>query len=117
MIKEINIKDDFPPVDVAVALVENEIEVNKKFGDCIIKIVHGYGSHGVGGAIRIGVREKLNELKRKHLICDYIKGERFTASVVQSLKINQSLIDELLMDSNINSFNSGITVIIIKDKN
>ncbi|MBQ8749761.1 MAG: hypothetical protein IJZ29_04775 [Clostridia bacterium] len=116
MIKEYNVKDDFPPVDVAVANVESEIEVNKKFGDNIIKIIHGYGSHGVGGAIRLALRERLKELKQKHIIVDYIIGERFTTTLVNNLKINSNLKAELLLDYNINSFNSGITIIIIKDK-
>lgn len=117
MIKEINIKEDFPPVDVAVANMENEIDVNKKFGDSIIKIVHGYGSHGIGGAIKIGIREKLEIMKRRALILDYIKGESFTSKMVNDMKISTKLKQELLCDSSIDSFNSGMTVIIIKDEN
>lgn len=114
MIKEINIKEDYPPVDVAVALVEQEIEVNKEFGDSIIKIIHGYGSHGVGGAIRLGVRERLKELKSQHKIVDYICGERFTSVTVENMKIADKHKAQLYVDYNINSFNSGITIIIIK---
>ena len=114
MIKEINIKEDFPPVDVAVASVEREIEVNKQFGESVIKIVHGYGSHGVGGAIRVALRERLVELKRKRKIIDYIIGERFTTTTVSNLKVSDKIKEQLRLDYSINSFNSGITIIIIK---
>lgn len=115
MIKEINIKEDFPPVDVAVANVEREIEVNKQFGDNIIKIIHGYGSHGVGGLIKIEVRKRLEELKRQRVIVDYIAGERFTETIIKSLKVGDKIKDILLTDYAVNSFNSGMTVIIIKN--
>lgn len=114
MIKEINIKEDFPPVDVAVALVEREIEANKQFGDSIIKIIHGYGSHGVGGAIRTNLRNRLKELKNQHKIIDFINGERFTNTVVESMKISENHKAQLYVDYNINSINYGITIIIIK---
>lgn len=114
MIEEINIKKDFPPADVAVAMVETEIEVHKKFGNDIIKIIHGYGSHGVGGAIKDAVRARLKDLKSRHIIVDYIFGERFTSTAVDKLKISSNKKAQLYADYNINSFNSGITIIIIK---
>lgn len=114
MIEEINIKEDFPPVDVAVANVENEIEVHKKFGERVIKIVHGYGSHGVGGLIRVTLRERLKELKRNKTIVDFIAGERLTKSIITELDIAESLKIELMMDKDCDCSNAGITVIIIK---
>ena len=76
-IETINIKDDYPPADVAVAQMEIEIE-RLAFSDTLaLKVIHGYGSHGVGGEIKRQVHSRLNLLKRQGRIKDFIPAEQF----------------------------------------
>lgn len=117
MIKEINIKEDFPAVDVAIGRIEEEIEVNKKFGDQIIKIVHGYGSHGIGGKIKNELNLLLPKWKKQGLVFDYIKGESFTPLTISSKKYSQNLKEKLMQDAYFNSINKGITILILREIN
>ena len=52
MIRRINIKDDHPPVDIAVSRALNEIECSAPQKEPFLKIIHGYGSGGTGGEIK-----------------------------------------------------------------
>ena len=47
--KTINLKENFPTVALALATLEIEIDVAKQEGITAVKVIHGYGSHGVGG--------------------------------------------------------------------
>ena len=63
-IETLNIKQDFPPADVAVANLEIEIERLTGSQTKAIKVIHGYGSHGVGGEIKRQLMHRLAELKK-----------------------------------------------------
>ena len=68
MIRQINIKDDHPPIDVAIARAIREIECSALQKDDFLKIIHGYGSHGKGGVIKEAIKHYLPELKKKKII-------------------------------------------------
>ena len=46
-------------VESAIAMVELEIEQAKREGIVALKVLHGYGSHGRGGAIMLQLRKVL----------------------------------------------------------
>ena len=77
-LREVNIKYDMPTADQAVKRTTYEIENARRTGISCVKIVHGYGSHGKGGKIRVEVRAYLERMKRQKRISDYIPGERFS---------------------------------------
>ncbi len=64
MIKTINLKE-VGHVEASVAILDMEIENAKKEGVSVIKILHGYGSHGQGGLILQATRKELLLLKKK----------------------------------------------------
>jgi hypothetical protein len=114
MIKEINIKEDYPIVDVAIARIQEEIDLHKKYGEQVIKIIHGYGSHGVGGKIKQQLDLLLPSWKKKKYIFDYIKGESFTFSTIQNKNFDSDLKDLLLEDCYFSSLNKGVTILILR---
>lgn len=114
MIKEINIKNDMPPVDVAISRIEELIESNKLFGDSIIRIVHGYGSNGKGGLIKKELSTLLPIWKKTKHIYDYIKGENFTEITINTRNYPKTLKDLLLNDTYLNNINKGVTILILK---
>ena len=67
-IETINIKNGFPPADVAVANMEIEIDALTFAGKKAVKVIHGYGSHGVGGEIKKQAHARLVELKKEKKI-------------------------------------------------
>lgn len=113
-IKTINIKQDFPPADVAVAYMEMEIESLKNTEVLALKVVHGYGSHGKGGEIKKQVHLKLKELKKFGKIRDYIPAEQFGYFARQDQYIRQHVSD-LLIDIDLKNYNSGITIVLLNN--
>lgn len=111
-LKEVNVKADMPTADVAVRRVTYAIRNGKHFGASAVKIIHGYGSTGAGGRIRVEARRYLADQKRKGLIRDYIPGENF--SIFDEATRNAFLIcDDLRRDPDLERSNNGITVVIL----
>ena len=107
----LNVKEN--TVDSALALVEIEIERRLQFGGGVFKVLHGHGSHGVGGVIRVELRKRLKELQKK-LNFKYIPGEEFTPLKLQELQLKEEHLSELLVDEDYCHINPGITFVIVK---
>lgn len=110
----INIKQDMPPADLAVANLITEIEYYNKTSERVIKVVHGHGSHGTGGEIKKLLHKKLNELTRKKNILGFIKGESF-GSFNPLCTLAKKLAPELILNSELN-FNGGVTIVVLNEK-
>lgn len=110
-IKTINIKEFFPDVSLAVANFEIEIERSKIEKICVLKVIHGYGSHGFGGAIKKEIRKKCEQFLKERKIKNYVSGEMWgNSNLIKSL---QNDFPELVLDTDLKNFNNGITLILI----
>ena len=108
----IDVKSDNQTCLMAVAQLEIEIDACKLGGFNALKVIHGYGSHGVGGAIKKEIHARLKQLKAQQQILDYIPCEKWTPNnPKRKLAINTS--DELLADSDLMMLNSGVTIVLI----
>ncbi len=110
-LKEVNIKADMPTADDAIRRITYHLRTSKTLGIKVLKIIHGYGSTGTGGKIRVEARRYLGEQKRKGFIRDYIPGENFSIFDETTLKAFQ-LCSELRHDPDLERHNNGITIII-----
>ena len=77
-----------------------------------VKLIHGYGSTGRGGKIRVGVRDELADMKRKRLIKDFIPGEDFGPMNAASRKLAEQD-KSVTRDPDYGRMNHGITVVIL----
>ncbi len=112
MIRVINIKKDFPNTDYAMFLIDQEIKYCKAVGSKAFVIIHGYGSHGRGGAIKEAVKLYLPELKKKKVIKDYVFGENW--GDINPSKINMCKIcPELILHENLQVLNPGVSIVLI----
>lgn len=109
--KTINLKKDSPTVALALAMLEIELEVAKHEGVSAVKVIHGYGSHGVGGEIKKALSHWLVLNKNRGVISEFVKGEEWPSSP-KSEKIKK-LCAEVLGDSELFYPNPGITIILI----
>ncbi|HBP44005.1 MAG TPA: hypothetical protein DD621_05030 [Clostridiales bacterium] len=112
MIKLINLKEGVYP-DVAVYMLNYEINMAKLSDINVIIAIHGYGSHGCGGLIKQEIHNNLRLLKSGHQIVDYVKGEQWS----ENNPIYDSLTDlepELILNSQISNLNSGVTIVWVK---
>lgn len=108
----VNLKEDMPPVDIAICNMELEIELGKVSGVKAIKFVHGYGSSGQGGAICKAVRERLMSLKKQRIIKDYIYGEDWNLENPKCFKILTSL-KSGYDGQDLNNSNAGMTIVVL----
>ncbi len=110
MLRLINLKDGVYSVELAIATVEIEIEQAKKEGLVALKILHGYGSHGVGGVIAQSLRKELFHWKKEGFIKNYFGGDCWNMFDKQSQNI--LLKDKSIFnDPDIGNSNPGITII------
>ena len=112
MVRVINVKKDNPNCDYALYLIDQEIKYSRAVGNRAIVVIHGYGSHGKGGVIKEAIKNYLPELKKKRVIEDYVFGEQWGDTNVS--KINMCKIcPELILHENLQSLNSGVSVILV----
>ena len=111
--KLINLKEEGCSVDYALAIVEIEIENTKREGGCAIKVLHGYGSHGRGGAILVALRSQLGQWKKNKFIKDYFGGDKWNMFDKTTFEILQN--DKTIYaDEDLNKANPGITIIYVQ---
>lgn len=112
MLRLIDLKDDVYSVEYALAIVEIEIEGAKKEGLTAIKVLHGYGSHGVGGAIMLALRRQLALWKKSGFVKNYFGGDKWDMFDKDSQKILMQ--DKTIVgDGDLGIANPGITIIQI----
>ena len=112
LLREINIKSDMPTVNDAIRRITYNIKTAPAMGVSAIKIIHGYGSSGKGGAIRTEARKYLDRQIARGFIKYYVKGEDF--SIFDETTRNAfAVCDSLRRDSDIERHNNGITIVIL----
>jgi len=90
--------------------LERALADAKRAGRTLLKLIHGYGSTGVGGDIRIAVQKRLHELKRDGQIRTFIFGEEWGASNTQAWELLNAH-PGLKQDADLGRRNQGITIV------
>jgi len=78
----------------------------------VLKLIHGYGSTGVGGKIKLEILKELKFKKSRNIIKDYIEGEKFSP-FDERVQKNISAYPEMLKDKDYARMNYGITIVLI----
>ncbi|MDR2360583.1 MAG: Smr/MutS family protein [Oscillospiraceae bacterium] len=113
IMREVNIKYDNPRVSDAIKRVTHYIHNSKHQGVSVLKIIHGYGSSGKGGAIRVKVREYLERQTAQRVIRGWIPGDEFSIFNPAVLKAFD-VCGELHLDPDLERHNNGVTFIILR---
>jgi hypothetical protein len=111
-IKAVNLKEGMPRVEDALSLLEREIERAAREGVGLLKLIHGYGSTGVGGDIRIAAQRRLQEMAASGRIRGCIFGENWSVSDEHAWPLIQSH-PQLKSDRDLGKRNRGITIVIL----
>lgn len=111
-IKTVNLKSDMPSVHDALQRLDRELAVARQEKTTLLKLVHGYGSTGAGGDIRIAVQKRLVELAQGGQIRGCIFGENWSKSDEQTWRLLQSQ-PALKTDSDLGRRNRGITIVLL----
>jgi hypothetical protein len=113
-VKSINVESGLYTCDEALGLIEQEINV-LSLDKCakVLKVVHGYGSSGSGGAIKKALPTLLNRLVKQNKILDYVHNNNFGV-LSPKYKHYTKLYPSLILDSDLQNLNAGITIIFLK---
>jgi hypothetical protein len=111
-LKTVNLEAGMPTSDQAVRRLTYEINQSKMMGYTALKLIHGYGSSGVGGRIRTEVRQYLERQLRLKKIKMYEFGENFSIFSANT-RAALSACPELRNDSDLERHNNGVTFVIL----
>ena len=112
IIKTVILKEGMPSVEQARARLHGEIQSAQHSGVKVLKLVHGYGSTGVGGDLRIALQSTLRQMATKGEIRDCIYGENWRTSDERSWELLKRMPD-LKADSDLGKGNRGITLVLL----
>jgi hypothetical protein len=101
-----------PLVHEALQRLENELALARQQRCTVLKLIHGYGSTGAGGDIRIAVQKRLCEMAQNGQIRACIYGENWSKSNQETWKLLQEHPD-LKNDSDVGRANRGITIVLL----
>lgn len=108
----INIEEGRPTADVAIKRLKSELVRVKAQNVKVVKLIHGYGSSGVGGILKTVVRRELEQMKKRGTIKLYVPGESFEIFNIDTIKILDSS-SSMKNDRDLGRYNSGITMVLL----
>jgi hypothetical protein len=111
-IKTINLKTGMPAVSEALQQLSREVARAQQSECKVIKLIHGYGSSGVGGEIRIAAQKRLTEMAARGEIHACIFGEDWSKSDERAWSLINTH-SELKQDHDLGRRNLGITIVVL----
>lgn len=108
----INLEDGMPTVEQAQRMLTGGLGRARGAGAKVVKLIHGYGSTGIGGKLRIGIRQFLGTKKRQHTIKTFVSGEEWDIFNEESRRLIEACPD-LSRDRDLGRGNPGITLVLL----
>lgn len=111
LIKIVNIEEGMPQVEQARLRMERELRLARDEGYSAVKLIHGYGSSGVGGVLRTELQKDLRSAVRKGALRACIAGEDWRISDETTWPLLK-LFPEWKQDSDLGKNNRGISIVV-----
>jgi hypothetical protein len=106
-----NVETGFPTVEDARRVLKAELE-KCRGRKAAIKVIHGYGSSGVGGRLGRGIRKSLISLRKEKAIKAVVLGENWSI-FDPATRLVMDQCPELSKDKDLFACNPGITVVLL----
>ena len=110
--KIVNLEDGLPNVEQARSRLNSELAIARKAGVGVLKIIHGYGSSGVGGDLRIALQATLRQMADRGEVRACIFGENWRQADEHAWALLKQL-PELKQDRDLGKSNRGITIVLL----
>ena len=110
--KLVNLESGMPTLSLALSRLNDALRMAKNENYAAVKIIHGYGSSGAGGAIRTAVQADLMLRVRAGEIHAFIAGEDWRISNEHAWALLQRC-PELKTDSDLGRGNRGISIVVL----
>jgi hypothetical protein len=101
-----------PTVPEALQHLERELARARQSGCGVLKLIHGYGSSGAGGEIRIAAQRRLAEMASRGDIRACIFGEDWAKSDERAWALINAR-PELKQDTDLGRRNLGISIVVL----
>lgn len=111
-LKTVNIEKGRPMCEEAMRRLSQELRIARAGRLPAIKIIHGYGSTGQGGAIKTAAHRLLRERLSRGEIKAFVAGEDFSA-FTNAGRAAVAARPELRNDIDFGRQNDGITVVLL----
>lgn len=112
LMKSVSLKENMPSVAEALSRLHTELNAARGEGYLLVKFIHGYGSSGVGGEIRIAVQGQLRKMSDDGQIRGCIFGENWSKSDEGTWKLLGAH-PQLKEDRDLGRRNMGITLVVL----
>ena len=108
----VNLERGLPLVRQALDRLSLEIAAARSQGVRVLTLIHGYGSSGEGGAIKVAVRQQLAYLHHAGRIREVVAGESFEGRSGRGRQLLRRF-PFLAAHRDLNRGNAGITLIVL----
>ena len=101
-----------PTVEIGQKRLYLEIVTSKKQGINVLKVIHGYGSSGVGGKLKKGILSYLALKQKDGFVKAFVPGEDWSIFDQTARELLEKCHD-LRKDHDLGNCNPGITMVLI----
>ncbi|HEY6181365.1 MAG TPA: hypothetical protein VIW67_03915 [Terriglobales bacterium] len=112
VIKIIDLEEGMPNVEEACLRMQHELQTARQQGYAAVKLIHGYGSSGVGGALRIELQKELQRMTREGGLRSFVTGEDWRISDERTWELLKRF-PEWKKDSDLGKANKGISIVLL----
>lgn len=111
LLKLVNLEDGRPTVEQARLRLGSELDRAAREGCRAIKLIHGYGSSGVGGELRVRIQATLRRMVTDGKLAAAIPGEEWRVSDETTWALLKRF-PEWKSDSDLGRGNRGICIVV-----
>jgi hypothetical protein len=112
LIKVINLEENMPAVEQTRLRMQHELHTARSQGYTAVKLIHGYGSSGVGGALRTELQKELRAAAAAGAVRACIAGEDWRVSDETTWGLLKKF-PEWKQDSDLGKNNHGISIVVL----
>ena len=111
-IKTLNLEEGRPSLASASSRLLDQLRLAREQGFAAVKVIHGYGSHGVGGELRIAIQGMLARMAHDGDIQAFVAGEDWRVSDETTWRLIQKH-RELKQDHDLGKGNKGVSIVVL----
>jgi len=111
-LQTINLEEGRPSAASASSRLLDQLRLAREWGFVAVKVIHGYGSHGVGGELRIAIQSMLARMAQSGDIAAFIAGEDWRISDETSWRLIRKH-RGLKQDRDLGKENKGISIVVL----
>lgn len=109
--KVVNLEEGMPAVEQARLRMQHDLQAARQDGFAAVKLIHGYGSTGVGGALRTELQKELLKAVHDGVIHALIPGEDWRISDAATWDLLKRF-PEWKKDPDLGRRNQGISIVV-----